>query len=175
MRIKIGENEKESSENSKIDDKNKKTSTLLTNAIKNREIILQSAVVSLKNPSTQKDFEAKIILDAGSQCSYISQKVRRYLNLKTIRTEEISIDSFGEQSTELKQYDLVALNISTKSTMDKGKVRALDVKRLCNRLKGHSINLNPLKYPKLNQLKFVNDCEHDNDIEVGVLIGLDHY
>ena len=84
MRIEIGENEKESSENSKIDDKNKKTSTLLTNAIKNREIILQSAVVSLKNPSTQKDFEAKIILDAGSQCSYISQKVRRYLNLKTI-------------------------------------------------------------------------------------------
>ena len=31
------------------------------------------------------------------------QKVRHYLNLKTIRTEEISIDSFGEQSTELKQ------------------------------------------------------------------------
>ena len=56
-----------------------------------------------------------MILDAGSQCSYISQKVRSHLELKTIRTEGISIDSFGEQSTELKQYHLVAFNIPTKS------------------------------------------------------------
>ena len=74
------------------------------------------------------------------------------MNLKTIRTEEISIDSIGEQSTELTQYDLVAFNISTKSTTDKVKVRALDVKRLCSRLKGHNISLDPLKYPKLHKL-----------------------
>ena len=43
------------------------------------------------------------------------------------------------------------------------------------RLKGHNINLDPLKYPKLHQLKVINDCEHDDDIEVGVLIGLHHY
>ena len=145
-RSEIGENEKKSSENSKVDDKNKKTSTMLTSSIKNREIILQSAVVLLKNPSTQKQIAAKMILDTGSQRSYISQKVRRHLNLKTNRTEEISIDSFGEQSTGLKKYNLVAFNISTKSTTDKAKVRALDVKRLCNRLKGYDINLDPLKY-----------------------------
>ena len=116
-----------------------------------------------------------MILDAGSQRSYICQKVQRDLNLKTIRTEKISIDSFGEQSTELKKYDLVAFNISTKSTRDKVKVKALDVNRLCNRLKGYNINLDPLKYPKLYQLEFINDCEHDDNIEVGVLIRLDHY
>ena len=174
-RSEIKDNEKESSENSKIDGKNKKTSSMLANAIKNREIILKAAVVSLKNSSTQKWIEAKMILDTGSQRSYISQKVQCHLNLKIIRTEEISIDDFGEQATELKQYDLVAFNISTKSTTDKVKVRALDVKRLCNRSKGHNINLDPLKYPKLHQLEFINDCEHDNDIEVGVLIRLDHY
>ena len=85
------------------------------------------------------------------------------MNLKIIRTEEISIDSIGEQSTELKQDDLVAFNIPTKSTTDKIKVRALDVKCLCNRLKGHNINLDPLKYPKLHQVEIINDCEHDND------------
>ena len=89
----IGGNEKESSENSKLDDKNKKTSTMLTNAIKNREIILKSSVASLKNPSKHKEIEAKMVLDTGSQRSYISQKVQRHLNLKTIRTEEISIDA----------------------------------------------------------------------------------
>ena len=71
-RSKIGDKEKESSKNSKIDDNNNKTFTMLT----------------------QKQIEAKMILDTGSQRSYISQKVRRHLNLKTIRTEEISIDSF---------------------------------------------------------------------------------
>ena len=97
------------------------------------------------------------------------------MNLKTIKTEEISLDSFGEHSPELKEHDLVAFNISTKLAKDKVKARALDVKRLCNRLKGHNINLDPLKYPKLHKLEFINECEHDDNIEVGVLIGLDHY
>ena len=44
-----------------------------------------------------------MILDTGSRRSYIIQKVRRHLNLEIIRTEEISIDSFEEQSTDLKK------------------------------------------------------------------------
>ena len=128
------------------------------------------AVVVLENPSTLEQIEAKMILDTGSQ-----PKVRRHLNLRTIRTEEISIDSYGEQSADLKKYDLFAFNVSTKLTTAKVKVRALDVKCLCNRLEGHDINLDSLKYPKLHQLMFMNDCEHDDDIELGVLIGLDHF
>ena len=53
-RSEIGYNKKKLSENSKIDDKYKKTSTMLTNSIKNRELILQSAVVLLQNLSTQE-------------------------------------------------------------------------------------------------------------------------
>ena len=67
------------------------------------------------------------------------------------------------------------MNISTKSTTDKVEVRALDIKRLYKRLKESNINLDPLKYPKLHQLEFMNGSEHNDDIEVGVLIGLDHY
>ena len=33
----------------------------------------------------------------------------------------------------------------------------------------------PLKYPKLHQLKFMNDYEHHDNVQVEVLIGLDHY
>ena len=105
-----------------------------------------------------------MILDTASQRRYVNQKLQCYLNLKTIRTEEISIESFGERSIELRKYDLVAFNISTKPTTDKVKVRALDVKCLWNKLKGHNINFDPLKYPKLHQLKFINNCEHDDDI-----------
>ena len=47
---------------------------------------------------------------------------------------------------------------STKSTTDKVEVRALNVKRLYSNLKGHNINLDPLNYPKLHQLEFINDC-----------------
>ena len=60
---------RKSSENSKIDDKNKETFTMLTNSIKNREIVLQSAVLLLKHPSTQNQIEGKMILDTGSQRS----------------------------------------------------------------------------------------------------------
>ena len=47
---------------------------------------------------------------------------------------------------------------------------------LCNRLEGHNINLDSLKYQKLHEQEFINDCEHeDDDIELEALIGLDHY
>ena len=72
------------------------------------------------------------------------------MNLKTIRTKEISIDSLREQFKKFKKFNLVAFNISTQSTTDKVKVRSLDVKRLCNRLKGHNINVDELKYAKLH-------------------------
>lgn len=65
--------------------------------------------------------------------------------------------------------------MSTISRMDNVKVRALAVKRLCNRLKGHKVNLYPLKYSKFDQLEFINDCEYDDNIEVGTLIRLDPY
>ena len=102
-RSEIGDSEKKSSDNSKIDGKNKKTFTMLTNSIKDREVILQSALVLLENPPTQEQIEAKMILDTESQRSYMSQKVLHHLNLKAVRTEEISINSFGEKLTELKK------------------------------------------------------------------------
>ena len=40
-----------------------------------------------------------MILDTGIKRSYISQKVQCHLNMITIRTEEISIDSLEEQAT----------------------------------------------------------------------------
>ena len=37
---------------------------------------------------------------------------------------------------------------------------------LCNRLEGHNINLDSLKYQKLHEQEFINDCEHgDDDID----------
>ena len=65
--------------------------------------------------------------------------------------------------------------MSTISRMDNVKVRELDVKRLCDILKGHKVNVYPLNYPKFHQPEFINDCEHDNNIEVGALIRLDPY
>ena len=47
-----------------------------------------------------------MILDTGIKRCYISQKVQCHLNMITIRTEEISIDSLGEQATEFKKVRL---------------------------------------------------------------------
>ena len=60
-RNEIKHSKKKLSESSKIDGKNKKTSTILTNSIKNRKVILQPAVVLIENPSTQEQIEAKSI------------------------------------------------------------------------------------------------------------------
>lgn len=79
-------------------------------------------------------------------------KGRDQLNLKTISAEEMSIARFGEcldrskvqklqKYTKLQNDNWDAFNVTIKSAQDKVEVRTLDVKRLCNRLKGHGINL----------------------------------
>ena len=55
---------------------------MLTNSIRNREIILQAAGALLRNASTQKQTEAKMILNRGSQLNHIIQKVKTTIKLE---------------------------------------------------------------------------------------------
>jgi hypothetical protein len=50
----------------------------------------------------------RILFDSGSQRSYISEKVRTRLQLKTIRREKVIIKTFGQTSdSEVQQLDVV--------------------------------------------------------------------
>ena len=121
-------------------------------------MVLQSAVENIENPVKKEKVEAKIVLGIGSQRSYTNKKKRRRLKFA--------------RSTELKNYDLLAINRMLSSINIP--VKALDVSCLCSRIQGQRISLNTENYSNLCQLEFINDDESDDEIGVRIL-SLDHY
>ena len=78
-------------------------------------VLLQTAAVILENPDTKQQVKLKVLLDAGSQRTYISERIRKFLNLCTAAVEDVIISTFGNFQTLSKSIDRVLLVAKTNS------------------------------------------------------------
>ena len=78
-------------------------------------ILLQlvKAIVFNLNQSTRKN-TVHILMDSGSQCSYITSKACRKLGLKSLGTKSMSILTFGSRNERLTDCNVVKLGIRLK-------------------------------------------------------------
>ena len=58
-------------------------------------VLLQTAVVVVKNPKDSKELKITVLFDNGSQHSYIFNRVANFLNLSSESVEKICISTFG--------------------------------------------------------------------------------
>ena len=58
-------------------------------------VMLQTAVVVVKNPKDSKELKITVLFDNGSQHSYIFNRVANFLNLSSEYVEKICISTFG--------------------------------------------------------------------------------
>ena len=58
-------------------------------------VLLQTAVVVVKNPKDSKELKTKVLFDNGSQRSYISNGVANYFNLPSESVVNICISTLG--------------------------------------------------------------------------------
>ena len=110
------------SERDKKDDRNKEdspsrtTNNSATCHVQNQltpVVLLQTAAVILENPNTKQQVKVKVLLDAGSQRTYISERIRKFLNLSTEAVEDVDISTFGNSQTLSKSIDRVLLVAET--------------------------------------------------------------
>ena len=76
-------------------------------------VLLQLAkgkVFNLSNPSLE---EVQIILDCGSQKSYITDRIKRKLRIKANGRREMSILTFGSSRERAQSCDIVRLGLHT--------------------------------------------------------------
>ena len=76
-------------------------------------ILLQAAAVIRENPDMKQQVKGKVLLDGGSQRIYISERIRKFLNLSTEAVEDVNISNFGNSQTLSKSIDLVFLAAKT--------------------------------------------------------------
>lgn len=116
---------------------------------------------------------ARLILDSGSQRSYITCKTRDALALPTRHTQRMAIKTFGSEREEEHQCDVVKVALNT----EKGKVLKLHlfvVPLICEPLTNQTIDLCQDKYQHLARLRLADSCD-GGDMPIDILVGSDYY
>ena len=134
-------------------------------------VLLQTAAVIIENPDTKQQVKVKVLLDAGSQRTYISERIRKFLNLSTEAVEDIDISTFGNSQTLSKSIDRVLLVTKTNSHGNI-LIKALCLPMLCLPISSPSLTFLKGHFEKFQGIEFVDE---DSERKIDLLIGSDLY
>ena len=67
------------------------------------DILLQTADCIILNPSEPRSLKVKVLLDRGSQKTYLSDTVRDFLQLDTMSKQNVQIKAFGDTKGQVKE------------------------------------------------------------------------
>ena len=96
------------------------------------------------------------------------------MKLKTVRTERLTIATFGDQYQELEAVNLVELSLTKSGTDFKTTLNAFAVPHICNDLQGQDLEWVKKRYPSLKNIEFADVCPASNTMQIDLLIGSDY-
>ena len=139
-----------------------------------RMVLLQTAIAEVSDPQdsshTQK---VGIVLDGGSQRSYITQRVKDSLRLPVHSRKLISIAAFGLRKGRPKQCEVVQLAVKTKCRGYQH-LEVLVVPHICEPVRTQATSVYAEMHEHLSQLDLA-DVNKDETLRVDLLIGADFY
>lgn len=97
----------------KVSNGNKSTSTLHVSSAC-CSTILQTAVATAKGEEESKELACRLLLDSGSQRTYVTQQLAKRLKLPVEEECQLSIFTFGAKSPQVIDSNLVRLQILTR-------------------------------------------------------------
>nr|XP_002167985.3 uncharacterized protein LOC100211061 [Hydra vulgaris] len=149
---------------------NKLTSVATTEALKSKNVLLQTAMVTVKNKD--KKLRCRLLFDSCFQLSYISPSLRKKLFLPTLGRKQLNIKTFGNQS-HTQTLEMVKLSILTL----KNSLIPITcfVKPICAPLTGQYIEESVDSFEHLKGISLADINVGCKSLEVDVLIGADYY
>ena len=133
--------------------------------------IAQASVASTTDGSCSAT--VRILLDGGSQRSYITQRLQDQLQVSATSRELLSINAFGRaESAVCKEYDCVTINIfmTDGSTLP---VSTLSVPSTCPPVHNQVSGDLPVLHESISGLDLADNCNSSASIDV--LLGADVY
>ena len=135
---------------------------------KTAAVLLQTATVILENPDTKQQVKKRVLLDASFQRTYISERIRKFVNLSTEAVEDanISIVSIQAISKSIDRVSLVAKTNNHENIL----IKVLCLPMLCLPISSPSITFLKGQSEKFHRIEFVGE---DSEKDIGLLIGSD--
>ena len=147
------------------------TSTSLC-ANSTKTVLLQTALAEVSFPHDPTlVLKVKIVLDSGSQKSYLTQRMKGGLSLHIVGKQHLLIAAFGSSRGEPKRCEEVHLTVRTNS----GDAQELDlfvVPHICDPLTTQTVSACSKVYTHLAQLDLA-DISQEETLTIDMLIGWD--
>ena len=152
----------------------KSTSSNTVSANGSGGALLQTAQASVASTTDDsRSATVRILLDGGSQRSYITQRLQDQLQVSATSRELLSISAFGRaENAVCKEYDCVTINIfmTDGSTLA---VSTLCVPSICPPVHNQVSGDIPVLHESISGLDLADNC--NNSASIDVLLGADVY
>ena len=139
-----------------------------------KHVLLQTASALIRNPQHPEiALKLRMVLDNGSQRSYLTQSARNSLHLSTTSKRQLAIAAFGSKRREPQPCEVVRLEVQTRL----GQYTSLDVfvvPHICEPLTSQPLYQYLELYPHLGGLELA-DNPGKGMCEVDLLVGSDFY
>jgi len=119
-------------------------------------------------------FSVRMLLDSGSQRSYVTNNLMQQLQLQPLQTEHLNLNTFGNDRFNKKECDVVQVRLLG-SADDIIAIKALSFPSICSPLP-QAVDLS--QFPSFQGLELADSGELDSDSQIAnidLLIGSDHY
>ena len=103
---------------------------------------MQTAGLVIENPLNKNQVKVKCLFDQGAQMSFLTERIKHALNLKTISKEKTSINAFSSKRFETTELDKVCINLKMNSSEN------FSMGVLCKPIICLPITNQPVKYAK---------------------------
>ena len=149
------------------------TSTLCSGS--HQSIFLQTARAVVHRPSESNvSLEVRLVLDGGSQRSYVSQHVCDVLDLPVVGEQALSIATFSASEGSTKVCPIVSVGMCMRGYPSM-LLSLYEVPTICEPLVGQPIAACVEQYPHLTGLELADSSSGGPSMSVDILIGSDYY
>ena len=133
--------------------------------------LLKTAVATVS--SGQLFCDASILLDEGAQRSFITTSLANQLGIQLTQTEEISLSAFGAQTAAKRHRSLATVYLVTR-TGERIPLHVLIIDKIATPLQiPHRTQMNEI--PHLRNLTLAHPTTDEENFNISLLIGADHY
>ena len=140
----------------------------------NKTVLLQTALTTVRNPhQPMKHQNIRVVLDLGSQRSYITQRTARALSLEPEGIQKMSIFTFGSTRRSLCDCELVKVVMETLD--GEIEMHLLTTPIICEPITTQPISLCANSYKHLSELRLADSSDGNSLMDVDLLVGSDYY
>ena len=142
----------------------------------NTSVLLQTAkALVTRVDCNEPAFEARVLLDTGSQRSYISTRLREALGLPAIRSDTLIVKTFESNYSQVQSCDVVSVCLRSLNDDLNMYIRAFTTPTIWSPIANEAVDVAARSYSHLSDLPLADFCVAESDVDVDMLIGADYF